>query len=74
MAIQMSSFYQRVGNVIYRLGCTLAVLALVPIPIIFLDINYGDVRERILFSLLFALTAAGIWLAGDACRHLLTKK
>jgi len=72
--IKMSPMRQRLGNILYWLGCALAVLALVPIPIIFLDINYGDVRERILFSLLFALSAGGIWLAGHACRYFLTEK
>jgi hypothetical protein len=74
MAIKMSPQHQRLGNVIYWLGCILAIVALVPIPIIFLDINYGDVKERILFSLLFALIAAGIWVAGHACRYALTEK
>lgn len=57
--IKMGPMRQRLGNVIYWLGCTLAALTLLPIPLIFLDMNYGDVKERILFSLLFALTAAG---------------
>ncbi len=65
---------QRLGNVIYWLGCILAALTLVPIPIIFLDLNYGDVKSRIMFSLLFSLVASGIWLAGLACRYVLTEK
>jgi hypothetical protein len=58
----------RLGNVLYWLGCGVAVNCALLVLIVYL----GPGEEAVFFGLVYAACGIGAWLFGRACRYVLS--